>query len=341
MNIKKVSSCFIILVFIMFIFNIESHAAEMKFSVKTVIPENQIDKNLTYFNLKMLPGQKQVLQVQLRNDTNKDIVVETYTNTAITNNNGVVDYTMIDPQLDSTLQIPFSEIAKAEKETEIPANSTITIDIQINMPKEQFDGIILGGLYFKEKESTKKDKKSDNLQIENNYAYVVGVVLSETNVAVKPEMKLNEINPTQINGRNVVNANLQNIKPNMIRNLNVDAKVYKEKGKKVLFKTQKKHIKVAPNSNFNFAVSWDNREFDPGTYRLEMQATNGNQHWEWIKSFTIDREEAKELNATAVEINTDYTIYYWICGILILILLLIFAFKLGKNSKINTITKDK
>lgn len=52
-------------------------------------------------------------------------------------------------------------------------------------------------------------------------------------------MKLNEVKPTQINGRNVVTANLQNVKPAMLKNLSVDAKVYKEKGNDVLFETKK------------------------------------------------------------------------------------------------------
>lgn len=46
-----------------------------------VIPENQIDKNQTYFDLKMQPGQKQTIQVQMKNDTNKEVVVESFANT--------------------------------------------------------------------------------------------------------------------------------------------------------------------------------------------------------------------------------------------------------------------
>ena len=36
----------------------------MKFAVNAVIPENQVDKNQTYFDLKMEP--KQTLQVQMK-----------------------------------------------------------------------------------------------------------------------------------------------------------------------------------------------------------------------------------------------------------------------------------
>ena len=309
------------------------YAAEMKFAVTAVIPENQIDKNQTYFDLKMQPGQKQTIQVQMKNDTNKEVVVESFANTAITNSNGITDYSTVEPKTDSTLKYPFSKIAKMPKETKVPANSIVTVDINLEMPSESFDGVILGGLYFKEKEDEKEKGTSDNVQIENKYAYAIGVVLRETDAQVKPDMKLNEVKPGQVNARNVVTANLQNIKPAMLKNLSVDAKVYTEKGKDILHETKKENLRMAPNSNFDYAISWDNKALEPGTYRLEMKATDGDQKWEWTKKFTIEGKEAQKLNDTAVEAKKDYTLYYIIGGILLLVTLLVLVFLLGRRSK--------
>ncbi|EMA6344131.1 DUF916 and DUF3324 domain-containing protein [Bacillus cytotoxicus] len=330
---KKVVSSLLAIVFLLHITNITTHAAEMKFAVTAVIPENQIDKNQTYFDLKMKPGQKQTLQVQMKNDTDKEVVVETHANTAVTNSNGITDYSMTDPQFDSTLKNPFSKIAKVEKETKIPAKSTVTLDVNIEMPKELFDGVILGGLYFKEKEDKKAKGKSDNVQIENKYAYAIGVVLRETDTEVKPDLKLNEIKPGQVNARNVVTANLQNTKAAMLKHLTVDAKVYTEKGKNVLHETKKEDLRMAPNSNFDYAISWENKALEPGTYRLEMKATDGDQKWEWTKKFTIKGDKAKELNETAVEAQKDYTMYYIVGGIVLFVLLLILMFWLGRRSQ--------
>ena len=108
------------------------------------------------------------------------------------------------------------------------------------MPNESFDGVILGGLYFKEKENDKEKKSAKEVQIENKYAYAIGVVLRETDAQVKPDMKLNEVKPGQVNARNVVTANLQNIKPAMLKNLSVDAKVYTEKVKMYYMKRKRK-----------------------------------------------------------------------------------------------------
>jgi len=330
---KKVVCSLLIIVFLLDITSIPTHAAEMKFAVTAVIPENQIDKNQSYFDLKMEPGQKQTIQVQMKNDTDKDVIVETHANTAITNSNGIVDYSLIEPKFDNTLKTPFSKIAKVQKETKIPAKSTVTLDVNIEMPKDSFDGVILGGLYFKEKEDEKSKRKSDNVQIENKYAYTIGVVLRETVTEVKPDLKLNEIKPGQVNARNVVTANLQNINAAMLKNLSVDAKVYTEKGKSVLHETKKEGLRMAPNSNFDYAISWDNKALEPGIYRLEMKATDGEQKWEWTKKFNIKGGEVSKLNETAVEAQKDYTMYYIGGSILIVILLLSFMFWLGRRSQ--------
>ncbi|MFJ7556985.1 DUF916 and DUF3324 domain-containing protein [Bacillus thuringiensis] len=330
--VKKIMSFLLAVAICITVFNVKVEAAEMKFAVTAVIPENQVDKNQTYFDLKMEPGQKQTLQVQMKNDTDKEVEVETYANTAITNNNGITDYSVVNPEFDTTLKTPFSKIAKVQKETKIPAKSTVVVNVNIEMPTESYDGVILGGLYFKEKEEEDK-KKSEGVQIKNKYAYAIGVVLRETDAEVKPDMKLNEVKPGQVNARNVVTANLQNIKPAMLKNLSVDAKVYTEKGKDILHETKKENLRMAPNSNFDYAISWDNKALEPGTYRLEMKATDGDQKWEWTKKFTIEGKEAQKLNDTAVEAKKDYTLYYIIGGILLLVALLVLVFLLGRRSK--------
>lgn len=329
---KSLSSLLSVIILFSLI-NTKGYAAELKFAVTAVIPDNQIDKSQTYFDLKMKPGQKQTIQVELENATAKDIVVETYANTATTNDNGITDYSVTDPQLDKTLKIPFSEITTVEKETKVPANSTVSLDVTIEMPEETYDGVILGGLYFKEKETNKKVEKSDDVQIENKFAYTIGVLLRETDKIIKPDMELNKIQPGQINGRNVVVANLQNTQPAMLKNLSVDAEVYKEKGKAILHSAKGENLRMAPNSNFNYSIDLENSAFKPGTYRLEMKATDGDQIWKWSKKFIIEGKEAKELNSTALEAKTNYTLYYLISGFILLLLLLVLVYRLGKRSR--------
>ncbi|WP_429888639.1 DUF916 and DUF3324 domain-containing protein [Gottfriedia acidiceleris] len=323
MNVLKK---FMIILFLININNFHASAAEINFAVSPVIPTNQIDPSKTYFDLKMKPGQKQILKVQIKNAKDKSVTIQTSANSAITNSSGIADYSISNPKVDNTLEIQFANITKVNKETKIPARSEKTVEITIEMPKQQFDGVILGGLHFSEKEDEgQAEKEDESVQINNKYAYVIGVVLRETDKEIKPDLKLNEIKPMQINARNVVIANLQNIKRAMLKNLSVDAKVYKEKGVNVLHQTKKENLRMAPNSNFDYAINWDNKAFEPGKYRLEMKATDGNETWEWTRTFTIKDNTAKKLNTSAVEMEKDNTMWT-IGGMLLLFLLFIFAF---------------
>ncbi|MEC2867069.1 DUF916 domain-containing protein, partial [Bacillus cereus] len=54
------------------------------------------------------------------------------------NSNGITDYSTVEPKTDSTLKYPFSKIAKMPKETKVPANSIVTVDINLEMPNESF-----------------------------------------------------------------------------------------------------------------------------------------------------------------------------------------------------------
>ncbi|PGM56778.1 DUF916 and DUF3324 domain-containing protein [Bacillus sp. AFS053548] len=332
MNVLKK---FIIILFLININNFHAIAAEMNFAVSPVIPTNQIDQSKTYFDLRMKPGQKQILKVQIKNDTDKKIVVETKANSAITNSSGIADYGNSNSKVDATLEIPFTNIAKVKKETIIPAKSEATVEITIEMPKQQFDGVILGGLHFSEKEDEGQAKKEDgSIQIKNKYAYVIGVLIRETDKVIKRDLKLNEVKTSLINARNVVTANLQNIEPAMLKNLSVDAKVFTEQGKKILHETKKENLRMAPNSNFDYAIDWGDRALESGNYRLEMKATDGEQSWKWTRIFTIKEKSAEEFMPSDLE--KDYKMCYLIGGILLLslvILLFILSRRLKKIEK--------
>ncbi|MBC1417667.1 DUF916 and DUF3324 domain-containing protein [Listeria fleischmannii] len=307
-------------------------SSTMNFSVNAVIPDNQIDKSKTYFDLKMKPGETRNLEVILTNGQNHAITIETNANTAVTNDNGIVDYSKTNPNLDASLKIPFSEIAKMDKEITLPANGTKTVKVNITMPKEEYDGQILGGLHFTEKLNQETEKNEEGVQIKNLYAYVIGVLLTENDKEVKPDMQLGEIKPSQINYRNVLKANLQNSQPIILKNLNIQARVTKKGSNKTLHETNKTDMRMAPNSNFNYGINWENQEFKAGKYTLHMTAKSNENEWKWTKDFEIKGDEAKALNNKAVELEKDYTIWYIIGAILLGLILLILVFLLGKRS---------
>lgn len=229
----------------------------------------------------------------------------------------------------------FAEIVtEGANEITLKPNETKDWAATIQMPADKYDGIILGGLHFQEKkdEDAKKKSEEKDVQIKNEYAYVFGVKLTETPTVVKPELALNSIKPTTKNYRNVVEFNLQNTKATLVGGLSVDAKIYKKGNKEVLHESKRTNLSMAPNSNFDYSVDWENQALKPGKYQLHLVAKTADDTWEWTKDFTISSDDAKKANDTALGLEKDYTWLYIAGGILLLLLIITTTYFIGRRA---------
>ncbi|MBE9388220.1 DUF916 and DUF3324 domain-containing protein [Vagococcus salmoninarum] len=332
-------------------------------SVTTNQPKNQIDKNQSFFDVLLAPGATQELEVVLRNNTEKDLVMLASVNTAVTNDNGVVDYSWSVPfaqelakennqdpanltidvekiAYDSTLKVPLSTIATIAPEIKVPANSETIAKVTVDMPKEAIRGVIAGGVYLSQKaDETENEETNQGVQIKNKFVYVVGVQLRQkADISeLLPELILDpaKISPTQVNYRNYLGVNLQNSEPIYIRDLKVDAQITKKGQKGILFETAETGLKMAPNSNFNFGINWNNQEFKGGKYRLQLKARSEDydKEWSWEEDFTIESDIAKKLNQRAVELdkNSNLLLYLIILALILLIILLVIAYLMKRH----------
>jgi len=286
--------------------------------------------------LRMTPGQEQDLEVKLTNTSDKDITIFCSANTATTNSNGVVLYDGSDTKKDSSLQFGLSDLATVQQEIRLAANSNQVIKVHLKMPDKEFEGTVLGGLYFKEKIDDVSEKSES--MINNRFAYSVGVVITENDAVVEPDLKLTKVEPGLENGRTTVYANIQNFKAAMLKDLSMSGEVYEKAENKPSFVTEKKDLKMAPNSNFDFAVSLDNAALKSGDYTFEGVATSGEKTWKFKKDFTIKAEDAKKLNSNAVELKEEENnsmqlfLIVVIAAFSIIILILIILLKRKQNS---------
>lgn len=276
----------------------------MAYSAKANIPENQINKTLTYFDLKMEPGQEQEITLTVSNSSDKQTTIILSPNIATTNQNGVIDYSQTKGKLDSTLKTPLSSVISKEQEVTLAPNETKQVPFTLKMPDKSFNGLLLGGFYVTKKEEAEDSKEAEkNVQIKNNYSYVIGIQLRESLEEVKAQLKMNQIKPALLNYRTAVTVNLQNTEATIIKEFDVHAKVRKKGNGTVLQEATKTEMSMAPNSNFDFPISWDNQSLEPGTYTLDMTAKSGENQWTFEEDFTISAKESKTLNTDAVELE--------------------------------------
>ncbi|MDW5523888.1 DUF916 and DUF3324 domain-containing protein [Carnobacterium maltaromaticum] len=309
------------------------HAADMTYSVKTIIPENQIDKDKTYFDLKMVPGQKQMISLELENSSDQEITIQIGINTATTNRNGVINYGDSNMAKDSSLTYDISELIQGENEIVLLPKEKKVVNYTVTMPEKSFDGILLGGFYIHKKLTKEEQESEKNVQIKNDYSYIVGIKLTETDVKVEPELKLNDITPGLQNYRTVVNATLQNITPTIISGMSIEASIRKKGSDEIIHQAEKSNQSMAPNSSYQFPISWDNQELKPGKYNLGLKAIDGNNNeWQFSKEFEIT-SDVKELNEEAIELEEKDTFQIYLLALVILLILLSICYLIFKKKK--------
>jgi len=308
-------------------------ASEFNFGVYTVIPDNQIDKQQSYFNLKMVPNQKQTLTIQLKNDTEDDVVIEPKIHSATTNLNGVVEYGPTNAERDSTLPYELGDLITTEKEITVPAKGSKDLYLNVTMPEEEFDGILAGGITLEEKKSSSTTEETNKgLSIENKYAYVVGITLQETDEEVTQDLQLHDVKAGQVNARNVINATLQNPTATYLNRFEVEAEVTKKGKTEVLYESNKQDMQVAPNSNFDYPIELNGEKFKTGEYTLHLKAKSSKESWEFEKDFAIKGEEAQKFNATDVSIEGPNYLAYMV-GLLSLLVVGLLSFIIYSRKK--------
>lgn len=304
------------------------------YSVQAILPENQRDAKVSYFDLRVEPGQQQDLEVEIFNHEDSELTVEVKPTVSSTNRNGLVVYEEQE-EMDESLTYPLTELIEMESNIiDVPAGESKVVTVQLSAPEESFDGVILGGLHFEKVPEEEAESSGEGVSIENRYAYVIGLQLSQNDEPVKPELHLKSIEPSLVNYRTAVVAQIQNPQPLLMGGVEIKAHVYEAEGTEPIKESEMKEVSFAPNSTMDYVISWENQRLEPGEYRLEMTAVDGDETWEWNEPFTIT-EEASLLSEEAVELEKASfgpTILFIVIGILIIIILFL-VFKLLKKER--------
>ena len=304
--------------------------------IKAEIPENQVDRNKSYFDLLVEPGQIQTLYVQVLNISNKAIEVVASINNAATNTNGTIMYTVHGIK-DDSMVFSIEDIATIkESKFILDANSSTFLEIELNVPIEAFQGTILGGICVQAEYVEKEEvvNNSSSIQIENKLTYVIGLQLREDlSTTVIPNINYLSTKPLLHNISSAVGIRIQNSEPIIMKGVIVEAEIYKANSDKVLYQFHGNAVEIAPNSAFDIAVVWGNERLQAGTYRLKLRVQYEKHQWTWEEEFIIERDKIGEINEQAVNIDRSFpTWIYYLLGIIICLIIVVLAFILGQKS---------
>jgi hypothetical protein len=288
----------------------------------------------------MKPGAKQTLTVDLISDSKIPVTVYVSAISASTNRNGVIDYRT--PNIkDHTLRVPFSEISlvKDDKVT-IPAGGTAVARVEVSMPSGVYDGVALGGIAVTKKAeegvaAPDGSPRSMGVSVKNEYSYIIGVKLSETDVRVSPDFEYDKVEAGLANYQPAVIHYIRNKEAAIVKDMRLYAKVYKGNAAAPYIDFSKT-VDMAPNSVMPIGTETGGREFEPGDYRSKLRLVIGDKVWEFEKGFTVTAKEAEKTNAASVVETKNTDMPEWlkallaataILSLLALILLLILLLK--------------
>ena len=325
MKLKKKNNYYLWLLpffYLFFPLSVQAEETTLNIYATPIFPDSQVDENKGYYDLNLAPDQKETLRLEIGNTSAEPIRIQVTPHTAYTNVLGNVEYGKNAQEADPTLVHSLADLMEPSEVIELAGNETKTVEIPLQMPEEAFEGFLAGGLRIAEqKEETEEADEGEGVAIKNEFAYVVGVIVSNMRDSVKPELELLDVFADQLNYSNVISANLQNFTPTFVNQLAVEATVKRAGENDVLYEAKKEMMQMAPNSNFNFPISLEGDRFRSGNYVLELTATSGENEWSWTREFTIEADEARKLNREDVMIDSG--VNWWMIGAIILLILML------------------
>ncbi|WP_337090057.1 DUF916 and DUF3324 domain-containing protein [Leuconostoc pseudomesenteroides] len=289
-------------------------SSAMGMRVSAVLPENQVNKAHTYFDLLVKPNDEQTLVVNLTNTTDKAQTVNTEVSAAKTNINGVAEYGPSNNKLDQSVPFDFGKVAETPKQVEVPANSTKKLEVKIKIPNKTWQGIVAGGITITQaaSSSTADTSSKAGVTIRNRYAYAIGVVLQTADKTdLKEKLNLAKVSAGQISSRNAVISELHNTTEAYLNGISVTSKVTRQNSKKVIYEAKKSSMQIAPNAVFEYPLSLEGHAFKAGRYTMNMTVKSKKSTWHFTKNFTITNKEAKSLNDKDVTLVHDEGFNWW------------------------------
>ncbi|EOH8749939.1 DUF916 and DUF3324 domain-containing protein [Enterococcus faecalis] len=295
------------------------------FSVIPVLPENQNPDIPSYFDLTVTPNQQQTLQVKIKNNSDENVKYKIYVNTATTNQNGIIDYSISDFEKDESMKLSIKDcITLNEPLVEVPANSEKEVSLELNIPEAPFEGIALGGI------TVEPIAEEGNEGVNNLFTRTLAIQIAQSTTSISPELYGGDVLISQENLRNNIKFELRNSTPTIISKVKAEIAITKQGDKQPIIEQTKEHLSFAPNSKFSLMTEW-NGQFESGkyVYNINLKDDAGKQ-WDFDKEFEIKSEEAEKLNKTSVDLKDNKNYFLYVISMILVVIMATFIIYICK-----------
>lgn len=263
------------------------------FDLVPIFPENQVKKDVNYYDLRVYPGQKQTVELLVRNPQEDPITLYFRISTAMTNNFGTVDYMSFedDYMWDTSLPFQFSDFIHVPQEVIVPPKSEGMIPITIDVPDQSFEGMLLGAIEVQSdaQASTQIDK---SMQVNHKVRYLILMKLTESDQMPHSQIIWNGLDYDSLNHDLVLQ--LRNTVGAYIFDLNFHITIRTPENE-VIFEKSIQQLEMAPYSYLDYALSLDDLILEENiTYQVALTIIADNDPQEIQDTFTYHQKDLNQ-----------------------------------------------
>ncbi|MGX7024655.1 DUF916 domain-containing protein [Vagococcus hydrophili] len=273
---------------ILFLYEMKTvHAEEISkvdFTVEPIFPDNQVNKNLAYYDLMIKPNTEQKILLRVKNLTKEPIVVDVGITEATTNRYGKIDYGQEKPMELDPRNLSITDLIMVDeefKQVKLKGFEEKEVSVTIKSPEKEFSGIKLGAVTF--------IKSGEDKIGENDYGYRIGVLLNEDrkNYDETGSLKLRSVSAGLDNGFEAINLLFSNQEPQVIKQVDINIEIRKKGKKKVITEYFLESCSIAPESKFQLSIPWDIQKMNLGYYDVKIVAKNSTKEWVWNEALEV------------------------------------------------------
>lgn len=310
------------------------------FSVQAILPEEQTDQDLGYFDLQTTPNSTHEVGVRLFGTGTESITVIVEVTNAYTANSGNIAYNKYNVQLYNHKQTAVSDMVQGKRRqiVTLAPGETKEVKYTLKLPEAAYQGLALGAITATGKISA---ETSGQMTVNNQIAYSLGIVLRQgDSQSVVPAFKVGRVRPKIYSTEKGVGIKIANTAAMNASKVTMHTKFYKD-GKLVKTVNQSS-IAMAPNSQFEHFVPI---KLHAGAYKIvgQIQSSNGGQQ-KFTKHLTVTKKQANKKVTTIPSAETPkethnigWIVLFIALGIIVLAIIWIgiyyFAMAAGKQKR--------
>ncbi|MFW7431146.1 WxL protein peptidoglycan domain-containing protein [Vagococcus carniphilus] len=304
------------------------------FTYENTLPKNQIGA-ATYFELKVKPGDKQTLVTTLTNQTDKKKVIQINISNATTSSAGNINY---GPSKEKLIGEKTEEIAKmleAPSRVTLKPHESKKVELKLTVPKEEFDGIALGGVQLKEVSENKTEEVKEGTSLKNEYSYIFSVSVKETDKKIAPKVTSSG---AQYNGMAYVILN--NVQPIITSKVKINTVLMKKDSDKIIDEFKVVDYRLAPNSVLSLPLQ-GTEELELGKYRTQTTVEVENKTWNFEGEFEVTKENKQKKDTLIDETSEEKGLNWLVIGLVCISFALTVAIIYVVLSKKNKFKRNK